>query len=118
MWEWRPEVLAPLYLVALASGVGWWRLSERGRRAIPLWRPALLAAGLTAVADALLSPIAGAAHGRFSAHMIQHVLLAMLAPPLLMLADPLPAAIWVLTRCVRLAARQAVVPGPSSSRQW
>ena len=118
MWEWRPEVLVPLGLVAVASGVGWWRLSKRGRRAVPLWRPALLAAGLTAVAGALLTPIAGTAHARFSTHMIQHVLLAMLAPPLLMVADPLPAALWALPRSVRLAAGRLLAPGALLRRFW
>src|SRR5438067_1323773 len=117
MWEWRPEVLVPLGLVAVASGVGWWRLSKRGRRAVPLWRPALLAAGLTAVAGALLSPIAGTAHARFSTHMIQHVLLAMLAPPLLMVADPLPAALWALPRSVRLAAGRLLARRPGRRRR-
>jgi putative membrane protein len=118
MWDWRPEVLAPLCLVAIGSGVGWWRLSARGRRAVPLWRPGLVAAGLTAVAAALLSPIAGAAHARFSTHMFQHVLLVMLAPPLVMLADPLPAALWALPRRVRLAAGRLLAPGAPFRRLW
>src|SRR5438132_13939875 len=112
MWEWRPEVLVPLGLVAIASGVGWWRLSERGPRAVPRWRPVLLAGGLTAVVAALLSPIAGTAHARFSTHMIQHVLLVMLAPPLFLLADPLPAVLWALPTRVPLAARPLLAPGP------
>jgi putative membrane protein len=118
MWDWRPEVLAPLGLMAIASGVGWWRLSERSRRAVPVWRPVLLAAGLAAVAAALLSPIAGAAHDRFSTHMIQHVLLVMLAPPLFMLADPLPAALWALPRSVRLATGRFLAPGALLRRFW
>ncbi|PYN06544.1 MAG: cytochrome c oxidase assembly protein [Candidatus Rokuibacteriota bacterium] len=118
MWEWRPEVLVPLGLVAIASGVGWWRLSERGPRAVPRWRPVLLAGGLTAVVAALLSPIAGTAHARFSTHMIQHVLLVMLAPPLFMLADPLPAALWALPRSVRLAAGRLLAPGALVRRLW
>src|SRR5438132_39997 len=118
MWEWRPEVLVPLGLVAIASGVGWWRLSERGPRAVPRWRPVLLAGGLTAVVAALLSPIAGTAHARFSTHMIQHVLLVMLAPPLFLLADPLPAVLWALPRRVRLAAGRLLAPGALLRRLW
>jgi len=48
-------------------------------------RPALFAASIAAVMVALVSPLAFLAHGVFfSAHMAQHLLLVLVAPPLLL----------------------------------
>jgi putative membrane protein len=118
MWEWRAEVLLPLCLAASACGLGWWRLSERARRPIPFGRLALTLGGLTAIAIALMSPIAALAHARFSVHMIQHTLLLMLAPPLLLLADPLPAVLWALPGGARAAAGRLLAPGALVRRLW
>lgn len=71
-----------------------------------LWRRGLIrgyhiflfVAGLVALAIALLSPLDGKADSRFSAHMVQHVLLAMVAPALLFLGTPSPVARAALIR--------------------
>ena len=118
MWEWRPEVLLPLSLVAAAGGVGWWRLSLRGARPLPLRRAVLMLSGLAAVALALVSPIASGAHARFSVHMVQHVLLMMVAPPLVMMADPLPAILWALPRSIRVPVGRGLAPGAVLRRLW
>jgi putative membrane protein len=47
------------------------------------------AAGLAAVAVALVGPVDRLAGERFSWHMVQHLLLVMVAPPLLLLGRPL-----------------------------
>jgi len=97
-WRWRPEVTLPLALAVVAYAIGWARLAARSpaRR-----RPALVArlasslAGLVVLAVALLG-LHDAAHERFLPHMTQHLLLMMVAIPLLLLADPLPAVLWAL----------------------
>ena len=48
------------------------------------------AATVTTIVLALDSPLDGAADKLFWAHMTQHVLLTMLAPPLLLLGRPWP----------------------------
>lgn len=101
-WHWRPEVLLVLATLGSVYVCGWWRLLEAGHR--PLARRARLAlylAGLAAVGLALLSPLDGLAHRLFSAHMIQHLLLIMIAAPLLLLGNPLPACLWGLPRRFR-----------------
>lgn len=55
------------------------------------WRTGLFAAGIATLFIALLSPLHGLSHSLFSAHMIQHMLLVLLAAPLLTLGQPLPA---------------------------
>src|SRR5256712_5267236 len=81
--------------LAAAYACGWRRLCTVGH-APPLWRLALYALGLTTVGAALLSPLDDLAAARFSAHMGQHLLLTMVAAPLLLLGNPLPLVLWGL----------------------
>jgi putative membrane protein len=86
-----------------------------------------LAAGLAALVVAL-GPLDPAAHRRLAAHMVQHLLIATLAPALIALAAPVRLALAVLpsrgrralaralhTRAARLLARPAVAVGLSSA---
>ncbi|MFQ5938112.1 MAG: cytochrome c oxidase assembly protein, partial [Acidiferrobacterales bacterium] len=65
-----------------------------------LWRRGLIrgyhvflfTSGLVVLAVALLSPLDQRAEVRFSAHMAQHILLTMVAPPLLLFGLPSPIA--------------------------
>jgi cytochrome c oxidase assembly factor CtaG len=91
---------AILYVVGVA----------RMRRRWPLWRTAIFLLGLVALLAALASPIDSYASVSFAAHMVQHMLLTVVAAPLLMLGAPirpllrgLPA--WVRAAVVRPLAR-------------
>jgi putative membrane protein len=64
-----------------------------GPRAVSWRRVALLLGGLAVVAVALASPIDTLAASRFSAHMLQHLLLTLVAAPLLVLARPVTLAL-------------------------
>jgi cytochrome c oxidase assembly factor CtaG len=100
----RPAVLVPLLLVAGTYALGWSRLV---RRAPTLARDARLVAALLgagAVGLALSPPLDAAAHRLFSAHMIQHLLLVLVAAPSLVLAAPIPVALWGLPRALRRLA--------------
>jgi putative membrane protein len=88
-----PSVLA----IILVSAVWYWRGSPRprlevvarGRRrhGVP-WRPACFGAGLVVIVAALDSPLERLADDFFWAHMLQHVLLMMVAAPLIALGAP------------------------------
>jgi putative membrane protein len=86
-WSWDPTVLAGT--LALAAAYVW---LIRGRGRARGWSPLAriyFAAGLLALFLALESPIdVGGDHYLFSLHMLQHVLLAMVVPPLLLLGLP------------------------------
>lgn len=88
----EPEVVAP-FLVALiavvyAIGVSRpWRRFGVGR-GIGVWRAAAFAGGLTALTAALLPPLEPLAEDQFSGHMLQHMLLVVVAAPLLVLGRP------------------------------
>ncbi len=108
-WSWRPEVIFPLLILGALFLVGWRRLRARGGRVEgwrtlgAAWRPASYIAGLLVVALALVSPFDVLVQQLFFMHMIQHLLLIMIAPPLLLLPNPLPFLLWGLPARLRLA---------------
>lgn len=83
LWStWHAE---PLVLVGLVLLVG---LYLRGRGRDATWRRWCFAGGITALAVALLSPLDALAGALASAHMVQHLLLTLVAAPLLAVAAP------------------------------
>src|SRR5580704_3356715 len=66
---------------------GWLRYSS-----IPEWRAGSFFLGLLATWIAVASPLASLDSQMLTAHMIQHLLLMSIAPPLIWLGEPLTAA--------------------------
>jgi putative membrane protein len=107
------NILAGLVAAAIAYAAGLRRLWRAGPGAPTGWQAAAFAAGLATVAIALCSPLDTLAHGLFVAHMAQHMLLVMVAAPLLVLGAPgLPLAVALAPdwrrRLGRLRHRPAV----------
>ncbi len=102
-WSFDPLVLAGLVAAAV--------LYRRGRRRRPVTasagRAACFAAGLATVAVALVSPLDAAAAALFSAHMVQHLLLIVVAAPLLVMGRP---ARVMLAGLPARARRRVLVP--------
>ncbi len=95
--EARPE-LPPLLALALAGGLyglGVRQLSARGDRWSP-GRTLAFGAGLLIIAVATLSGLATYDEVLFGAHMVQHMLLSMVAPVLLALGAPVTLALRTL----------------------
>jgi cytochrome c oxidase assembly factor CtaG len=92
-WTFEPSVIVPL-VIAAAAYVGAARVVTR-RRAARSWtgRLACFLAGIGVLVVALVSPIDAIADERFSVHMVQHLLLTLVAPPLLLFARPLTLAV-------------------------
>ncbi len=94
MFGWYPE---PLFLAGgiaavLLYGAGVWRLRSRGDK----WSIGRTLAWLAGVGTVLLSTSTGlAAYGTalFSVHMVQHMILSMLSPILLLLGAPITLAL-------------------------
>jgi putative membrane protein len=102
-------VVAGVVALAWAYAVGArraWRAAGPGRIVKP-HQPWCMAAGLVTVLVAL-SPIVDhrAAHS-LTAHMTQHVLLLVVAAPLLVLGAPLPALLWAVPERWRPQAASA-----------
>ena len=95
------EIFGALVLVAVGGAYvrGWRRLAAAGHPP-PRWRAALYTLALVTLAVALLG-LDEAAESRFSWHMIQHLLLVMVAAPLVLLGNPLPLVMWGLSRTMR-----------------
>ena len=91
----------PLPTLTIAIGVGWWiwavRRVDRLHPAnpVPRRRSVAFGLGMVAIAFALLSGIDGYDTTLFSVHMVQHILLAMVAAPLLALAAPITLVLRV-----------------------
>jgi putative membrane protein len=115
-WSLEPAVLLGLAVLVVAYALGVRGLWRAGPGAPSGRRVAAFAAGLAAVAVALVSPLDTLAEGLFAAHMAQHMLLVMVAAPLLVLGAPgLPLTIalppgW-RRRLIRLRRHAAMVGG-------
>src|SRR5207247_5504601 len=77
-------------VVGLFYSVGLARLWRRrgGRTAVRAWEATAFFGGLLATACALVSPIHHAGDQILSAHMLQHLVLILVAAPLLVLGQP------------------------------
>lgn len=112
-----PLVSEPLLAagLALAGGlyaIGLRRLATRasGRGGLPAWRVWCYAAGLGTLAIATLSPLHAWGERLLAIHMAQHLLLAVVAPPLLWLGAPLVPTLWGLPRPARRAVARLLAP--------
>jgi putative membrane protein len=97
-WTLDPWITLPIYVSAgwYALGVrALWRASGAGR-GIGRREVTAYAGGQVALAAALVSPLDALGGALFSAHMLQHVLLMLVAAPLLVFGRPLIAFVWAL----------------------
>ncbi|WP_096438300.1 cytochrome c oxidase assembly protein [Alteribacter populi] len=78
-------------------------ISNRRLKKWPVYRTAFWVTGIFCAAFAVAGPLADRAHVDFSAHMLGHLLLGMLAPLLMVLAAPLTLILRTLN--VTLARR-------------
>jgi putative membrane protein len=86
-------------LVALAvAAVAYVRAARRTARPWPLRRTLAWLAGLVAIAVALGSGVEAQDGRLLSAHMLQHMLLSVVAPPLLLIGAPATLALRALPR--------------------
>jgi cytochrome c oxidase assembly factor CtaG len=102
-WPFDPWLLAALLVTAGVYLRGWLFLR---RRDPARWHGGHLAAflgGLAAIYLALASPIEPFADLLLQVHMVQHLLLMMVAPPLLWLGEPLFPLLRGLPRPVRVS---------------
>src|SRR5579859_1554137 len=82
-------VSAPLILVALVYARGWLRVRKLDLHTIETWRAGSFVLGLLFIWLALASPIAALDHELLTIHMVQHLLLMTLAPPLIWFGAPM-----------------------------
>ena len=72
--------------------------------------------GYAALVIALISPLHAVGEQYFSVHMVQHLLLSLVAPPLLLLSSSMPVLLWALPAGDRQTLGRLVgQPGPIRS---
>jgi cytochrome c oxidase assembly factor CtaG len=111
VWDWS---LDPPLVLTIDLAILYWigarrTVTPERKRVAQRWRSVSFYAGLAVLAIALASPIESLSEQLFWVHMIQHVLLLLVAAPLIVLARP-----WIrLWRCLPLAARRWLARGLS-----
>lgn len=76
-------------LFSLFYAIGVTRAKRRGRATPSMWRRVSFGAGIALILIALIGPVDELSSRSFTAHMMQHVLLMLFAPPLLLLGAPM-----------------------------
>jgi cytochrome c oxidase assembly factor CtaG len=75
-------------MLAVVYQRGWWRLRSAGVPFVPPWRAVSFIVGLLLLWLALASPLDTFSGFVLTAHMLQHMLLMMAAPPLILMGAP------------------------------
>ncbi len=113
-WTFDPGVVILLLLslvLYVAGTIRLWQATRVGR-GVRWPQAAAFTAGWLVLVVALISPLHALGNALFSAHMVQHELLMLVAAPLLVLAKPILPILWALPRpCARLAGRVSRRPG-------
>lgn len=100
-WTFRVDIVLVLAAAAGIYLTGWFRLRRQGGPAATLPGLALYLSGIAALLTAMVSPVDRLAAERLSMHMVQHILLLMVAPLGILLANPFAAVVWGLPACLR-----------------
>src|SRR4051794_32876278 len=87
---------AALMTLALVYLRGWLRIRRFELEPIESWRAGSFLTGLSFIWLAVASPVMSLDHELLTAHMVQHLLLMTLAPPLIWLGAPVKACLWSL----------------------
>jgi cytochrome c oxidase assembly factor CtaG len=110
-WSFPVGLTAALVLFALIYARGWLRVRRVASTAIPLWRGGTFVLGLVALWVALGSPLAAMDHELLLVHMVEHVLVASVVPPLIWLSAPV-LPMWLgVPRWLGCRAHAAIASG-------
>ena len=100
-WTVEPAVIVPVVTAATLYVRGWTPLAHRMPERFGAGRLIAVMAGLATVILALSSPLDALGHHLLLAHMIQHLLLMAVAPPLLWMGAPVAPILLGLPRPIR-----------------
>ncbi len=106
-WSFDPMMTLAIGVLLILYLRGWLVLNGTLPARFPRWRLFAFAAGLAALWLAIVSPLDAFSSLLLSAHMVQHLLLMSVAPPLILLGAPLLPLLRGLPRKI---ARDGVGP--------
>lgn len=97
-WTWEPSITLPLALLAL-----WYLAGSMRRRHLLMlrWRHVAFWSGWLSLSAALVSPLHQLGDALFSAHMLQHEILILIAAPLIAASHPSVTLLYALPRTAR-----------------
>ncbi len=87
-WTFDPWLIVPLVVCTVLYFRGWWQLHCQMLQRFGIWRLGSFQTGLLTLFLALASPLEGLAEVLLQAHMIQHLVLMMVAPLLIVCGMP------------------------------
>jgi putative membrane protein len=106
-WSIPPAATFAISLSAVVYLRGWWLLRRAGVMFLSGWRAVAYLSGLGSLWAALASPLDVFNGFLLTAHMLQHITLMMVAPPLILLGAPV---IPIIRGLPRFAAREFAGP--------
>lgn len=99
LFSWHPQPIPLSFLLGLAAavlyGIFWWRLRRRGEH-WPVGRTIMFGLGFLSILILCGSAFNGYSMALFSVHMVQHMLLSMLTPLLLLAGRPVTLGLRAL----------------------
>lgn len=103
-WDWNPVIAISMALTVWVYSQGiqrLWRRVGRGR-VVRVWQVVAFVTGMIAIFIALISPLDALGSALFSAHMVQHLILMLVAAPLMVLGIPMIVVLWGIPKPWRL----------------
>lgn len=100
-WTFDPLTLAGLAVLIVLYTRGLVRSRGRSGDLFPWWRPTSFYVGWTALLLGAVSPIDGLSGDLFLMHMVQHMLMMMVGPPLILVGTPVVPVLRGLPRVLR-----------------
>lgn len=118
-WQFAPVVTWAVAVSGVLYGWGVVRVARRHpARPWPLWRAALFGAGLLVIVVATQSGIGAYDELLFYDHMIQHIMLLMVAPPLLIGGQPLTLLLHASRNPLHTWAKRVIRSRVASFLTW
>ena len=118
-WEFAPAISAAVAVSAALYLWGAWRVRrDHPARPWPRWRTGMFLGGLAVIVVATQSGIAAYDGVLFWDHMIQHLLLLMVAPPLLVISQPVTLLLHASRNPVHTWSKRAVRSRVASILTW
>jgi cytochrome c oxidase assembly factor CtaG len=118
-WQFAPVVTGVAAIAVALYGWGVIRVRRRHpARPWPIWRTCLFTAGIAVIVLATQSGIGVYDDVLFYDHMVQHLLLLMVAPPLLIAGQPLTLLLHASRNPLHAAAKRVVRSRVASFLTW
>jgi cytochrome c oxidase assembly factor CtaG len=118
-WQFAPVVTASVVVAAVLYLWGTVRVARRHpARPWPLWRTEMFLAGLAVIVLATQSGIGTYDDTLLWDHMVQHLMLIMVAPPLLIVGEPITLLMHASRNPLHTWTKRAVRSRPASFLTW